>query len=96
MRNKKVIQLIIMSTALLLLASCAPGPNPIQDTGVQIYGFWAGLWHGMVSPFTFIMSLFNDSIHFYEVYNNGGWYNFGFLLGIGAFASGSSSSKRSR
>ncbi|MEV0841977.1 hypothetical protein AB0I55_20755 [Actinocatenispora sera] len=28
------------------------------------------------------MSLFTDSVSIYDVHNNGGWYNFGFVLGI--------------
>jgi hypothetical protein len=50
-------------------------------------GFWPGLWHGYIAPITFIVSLFDAGVGIYETENNGGWYNFGFLLGIGAFAS---------
>lgn len=32
-------------------------------------------------PITFIVSLFNPSVGIYEVNNNGGWYNFGFVVG---------------
>jgi hypothetical protein len=27
--------------------------------------------------------LFSDNVSMYEVHNNGNWYNFGFLLGVG-------------
>jgi hypothetical protein len=37
----------------------------------------------MILPFTFLVSLFSDKVSIYEVHNNGGWYNFGFLLGAG-------------
>jgi len=47
-----------------------------------------GLWQGLISPLTFIVSLFTDDVSIYEVHNNGGWYDFGFILGIGAFGSG--------
>ena len=57
-------------------------------------GFWDGLWHGLIAPFTFIISLFSDSVTVFETNNNGGWYLFGFLLGIGAFSSGSSKGAR--
>lgn len=46
-------------------------------------GFWYGLWHGMTFPFSWIGSLFCDSISVYAIYNNGGWYDFGFALGVG-------------
>jgi hypothetical protein len=54
------------------------------------YGFWMGLWQGIIAPFSFIVSLFNDNIVVYSCNNTGGWYDFGFLLGIGAFAKGTS------
>ena len=51
-------------------------------------GFFTGIWHGLIAPITFIISIFSDNINFYEVHNNGGWYNFGFVLGAGLFLSG--------
>jgi hypothetical protein len=53
-------------------------------------GFLLGLWHGFISLFTFIISIFSDKINVYEVYNNGGWYNFGFIIGISVFYGGGS------
>ena len=44
-------------------------------------GFWAGFWHGMIMPITFVVSLFKPGVGIYETNNNGGWYNFGFVLG---------------
>ncbi len=29
-----------------------------------------------------IVGIFSDSIDVYEVHNRGGWYDFGFLLGV--------------
>jgi hypothetical protein len=52
-------------------------------------GFWLGLWHGIISPVTFVISLFTRSVEMYEVHNNGGWYNFGFLLGVSIILGGS-------
>ena len=42
----------------------------------------------MISPVTLVISLFSDNIGMYEVYNNGGWYDFGFLLGAGGVFGG--------
>ena len=44
-------------------------------------GFWRGLWNGIIAPITFVISLFTDKVRMYEVHNNGGWYDFGFVLG---------------
>ena len=45
-------------------------------------GFWLGLWQGLIVILSFITSLFDKSISIYQVGNTGGWYNFGYLLGL--------------
>jgi hypothetical protein len=75
----------------LVLSSCAPGPNTVQKTADEegkIAGFWRGLWHGLISPITFIISLFSRNTNIYEVHNSGSWYNFGFVIGAGLFLQG--------
>jgi hypothetical protein len=68
--------------AVLLLASCAAQGNP-EASGASSAGFWYGLWHGLILPVTFVVSLFNDDVGIYEVANKGHWYDLGFLLGAG-------------
>ncbi len=78
--------------ALVLLAGCAPGANVsagTPDAAGKIPGFWQGLWNGIISPVTFIISLFNHNVNIYEVHNNGGWYNLGFLFGMSIIFGGS-------
>lgn len=70
-----------------LVAGCTAGANPAEGVG-DVAGFWHGLWHGFISPFVLIVSFFNDQVNIYEVRNNGGWYNFGFVLGASAFFGG--------
>jgi len=53
-----------------------------------VAGFWLGLWQGFISPITFVVSLFNDDVGIYEIHNNGGWYDFGFLFGAMVIFSG--------
>jgi hypothetical protein len=58
------------------------GPNSkYQAPGALPAGFPAGLWHGLISPITFLVSLFNPNVRIYEKQNNGRWYDFGFLIG---------------
>ncbi len=52
-------------------------------------GFWGGLWHGMIAPLIFIIGFFTSSVGIYETHNNGRWYDFGFLIGIGGSSSSS-------
>ena len=73
---------------VMILSSCAAGPNALAGGDGDVAGFWLGLWHGLISPITFIVSLFNDQVNIYEVRNNGNWYDFGFMLGISAVFSG--------
>ena len=83
----------------LVLAACAPGANDVAAAGAgqQLAGFWLGLWHGIITPVTFVISLFNDNVNIYEVHNNGNWYNFGFVLGLSVvFGSGSKASTPAR
>ena len=57
-----------------------------KELGAKPAGFWGGLWHGIIAPITFVVSLFVDGVSIYETTNNGRWYEFGFMLGIGAYA----------
>ena len=68
--------------ATLLLSSCAPDANPVVGTGEDPAGFFMGLWHGIIFPVTFVISLFTDDVSVYEVVNSGNWYDFGFILGV--------------
>jgi len=85
---KKNIIFILLIT-LVILSGCAQQIDVSSCiTNMEIYGFWGGLWHGIISPFTFIGSLFNNDITIYAINNNGGWYNFGFVLGAGILGGG--------
>jgi hypothetical protein len=89
---KKMITLFVLALALLSIGACAAGPNALADSPDEegeVAGFWQGLWHGFISPITFIISIFSDTLNIYEVYNNGGWYNFGFLIGASVIFGGS-------
>lgn len=80
---------------LFTLTSCAAGPNTAENTAAvngDIAGFWLGLWHGIILPFTFVISLFNDTLNFYEIHNTGATYNLGFVLGVAILFGGSSRS----
>lgn len=84
MQPKTIFRGVVVMLAIGLLAGCAAGPNVLKDSpdsAGSVAGFWLGLWHGMILPFTFLFSLFSDKVSIYEVHNSGGWYNFGFLLG---------------
>jgi hypothetical protein len=84
--------LVLLLVLVLILSACAASPNELANTPDQegeVAGFWLGLWHGFIAPFTFVISLFSDNVHIYEIHNNGGWYNFGFLIGLSIIFGGS-------
>lgn len=85
---KRFALAIIIVFSVAVVASCAPGPNSAQGVSSEAAGFWLGLWHGLISLFTFVVSLFNDKVSMYEVNNTGGWYDFGYLLGVMTFWGG--------
>jgi hypothetical protein len=90
---------LVLLVVIFGLVGCAAGPNELADTPNdegKTAGFWLGLWHGIISPITFIISLFSEKVHFYEVHNNGGWYNFGFVLGAGILFGGGFLGRRKR
>lgn len=84
-RWKKLATVTVVAlAAVLVLGACAAGHNPQEVPAAA--GFWPGLWHGIILPITFVVSLFTDTVSIYEVDNNGNWYDFGFVLGLALFS----------
>ena len=98
MTKKRLFFISIAILAMLLLTGCVAGTNPtvdVLDDEGKSAGFWSGLWHGVISPVTFIISLFSDNVNVYEVYNSGNWYDFGFMSGVSIiFGGGARAAKR--
>ena len=75
-----------------LFSSCADVSEHVSKCVTNTAcGFWHGLWHGMILPISWIISLFDSDVAIYAYNNTGGWYDFGFVLGVGALTSSSSS-----
>jgi len=55
----------------------------------QPAGFWAGLWHGLIVPITFLVCIFNPNVRIYETNNRGRLYDLGFLIGASSSIGGS-------
>jgi len=91
-RARSIVFICIVLAGILLISGCATRSAGVPE---NVPGFFRGLLHGFIILFSFIGSLFTD----YEVYalpNSGGWYDFGFLLGVSMFfgGGGASSCKR--
>lgn len=72
---------LLIAFLAVFVAGCAAGDA--RFTTESLAGFWQGCWHGLIAPFTFLIGLFKDNVEIYERFNNGAWYDFGFILGIG-------------
>ena len=82
----KNIKYLIIALLVLSLTSCADSVSFQNAASTTPVGFLHGLWHGTIAPVAWIVSLFSDTTAVYAIYNSGGWYDFGFLLGIGALS----------
>ncbi|MEL7188705.1 MAG: hypothetical protein AAGK17_04060 [Pseudomonadota bacterium] len=94
----KPARLIAAVALALLVSACARQIDAGVSTAPDTPGFLWGLWHGFIFPWSFIGSLFSPNIAVYAVPNSGGWYDFGFFLGITVLGGGSffGSKKRGR
>lgn len=76
---KKVIPFIFLGIIILTLTGCASQPG----TSSSWPWFFTGLWHWICAPFALIGSIFTD-IRIYEFPNAWWWYDFWFMLWLGA------------
>ncbi|MEP7321089.1 MAG: hypothetical protein ABI761_04180 [Saprospiraceae bacterium] len=77
---------ILICSMIFIFSSCARSTSDLTlCISGHVYGFWAGLWHGLIAPFDLLGSLFNPEIKMFAPNNNGGWYALGFLFGSGGW-----------
>lgn len=70
----KIAGLLIL---VVLLTGCTfAGTQPDETPG-----FFMGIWHGIIAPFTLIVRWFTD-IQMYAIPNTGFTYDLGFILGL--------------
>jgi len=85
MSNKiSIVVFILVIIWIIIGFTSGVYPNNGQYTLDDPANFWSGVWHGMWAGVNFIRSLFNSEVGIYEINNNGGWYNFGYILSVGA------------
>jgi hypothetical protein len=74
--------LLILAATLALTACAATQAPDAVASAAGTPGFLLGVWHGFIFPVAWIVSLFMDNVAVYAVPNNGGWYDFGYFVGI--------------
>ena len=92
----KVWRVSLALLGLLALSACASQIPAGVEQASGAPGFLHGLWHGFIFPFAWIGSLFDSAIAVYAVPNSGGWYDFGFFLGVCVLGGGSHFTSRSK
>lgn len=81
MKNWKILALGVMLLLLMVtLSGCVPGDGASSPDDPA--GFFTGVWHGWIAPFTLIYSLFNSDAGIYEVFNKGFSYDLGYYMAI--------------
>ncbi|MEI8049224.1 MAG: hypothetical protein WCI92_17720 [Bacteroidota bacterium] len=90
--------LLCLLSVTVLLTGCANKEIVTECLTGHTYGFWGGLWHGIIAPIDLILMLFKNDITVFAPNNNGAWYAFGFILGSGGwgFFGGNKASKKNR
>jgi len=79
---------ILATAALPALAGCARQSAAAVSQAPGTPGFLLGVWHGFIFPVAWLLSLVMPEVAVYAVPNNGGWYDFGFFIGIMVFGVG--------
>lgn len=75
--NKMIFKTLAVFLTILLLSACTfAGTDPNE-----MPGFFIGIWHGILAPFTLIVRFFIE-IKMYAVNNTGFGYDLGFILGL--------------
>jgi hypothetical protein len=80
-------RILALAALALGLAACA-ATQAADAVAPDAPGFLLGLWHGFIFPVAWVVSLFAPKVAIYAVPNDGGWYDFGYFLGIVVFGVG--------
>ena len=80
-------RVVILAAGALALTACA-ATQQADAIAPTAPGFLLGLWHGFIFPVAWVVSLLVPKVAVYAVPNNGGWYDFGYFLGIVVFGVG--------
>ena len=89
MTKRKIFLGLMMLFVVTSLTSCAP-----ENYSSHEYGFFGGIWHGIVWGFALIGKIFGADIGLYADSNTGFTYWVGFIIGLGGLGGGGASAAR--
>ena len=73
---------LTLALALPLLLTACAASQTAAAVAPAAPGFLLGAWHGFIFPVAWVLSLFVPDVAVYAVPNNGGWYDFGYFVGV--------------
>jgi len=76
---------LLLLAVVLVLSGCANKELVTECLKGHTYGFWGGLWHGIIAPIDLIAMLWREDVSVFAQNNNGAWYAFGFMIGSGGW-----------
>ncbi|HAO99061.1 MAG TPA: hypothetical protein DCQ83_03335 [Fibrobacteres bacterium] len=90
------VRLLAAIGIMLTLASCATHYTP--EAIASPYGFFFGIWHGMIFPFSLLANIISWFLSLFDVHvlqsvqifgrpNTGFFYYFGFVIGLSSCGS---------
>jgi len=85
---------LIGLSLILLFTSCAAKESVEQCLTGETYGFFWGIWHGIIAPISLVVSLFDKDVAMFAVNNSGFFYALGFLFGSGGWGILASKAKK--
>lgn len=77
--SQRVLKTSVLLLCIVVLTGCTFAGTSANLN--HIPGFFMGIWHGLVAPYTLVVRWFID-IQMYALPNSGFGYDLGFLLGI--------------
>jgi hypothetical protein len=81
----KSFHFLLFILTIVFLVSCSNKTDVSACLDEDPYGFWNGLWHGIIAPIDLIAMIWRDDVSAFAENNNGFWYAFGFVLGSGGW-----------
>ncbi len=93
--QNEVMLTLMLFAVLIFISGCANKEVITECLKGHTFGFWGGLWHGIIAPIDLIAMLWRDDVSVFASNNNGAWYAFGFIIGSGGwgFLGGNRASK---
>lgn len=77
---KTLPSLLIIAFTVILFSGCFPHQGP--EANIEPAGFFTGIWHGWIAPFSLIVGFFDADVVLYARNNTGWWYDLGFYMAV--------------